>query len=270
MQEKIAVITGASSGIGRRTALDLAADGATVVVAARREDRLRELVEELGGTAADHSYQVTDVSKRSDAEALARHVQDRYGRCDILVNNAGFSRDAPLGTPEAPDAVEQVMATNFFGTVYVTNALVPLLESSAPSHVINVASVAGRLAFGAVGPYVASKFALVGWTESVVTELARKGIQMGLVEPGPIPTEGFPQKALANDRVLKHTLAQEADVSKAIRKSIANGKLQRVVPRWYYLLQFFRLATPPLYRYAQKKVAPRAPRQSKAEPPTSS
>ena len=270
MQEKVAVVTGASSGIGRRTALDLAVDGATVVVAARREDRLRELVEELGGTSADHSYHVTDVSKRSDAEALARHVEERYGRCDILVNNAGFSRDAPLGTPEGADAVEQVMATNFFGTVYCTNALLPLLEMSAPSHVINVASIAGRLAFGAVGPYVASKFAVVGWTESIVTELARKGIEVGLVEPGPIPTEGFPQKALANDRVLKHTLAQEDDVSKAIRKSIATGKLQRVVPRWYYMLQFVRLATPPLYRFAQRKVAPRAPRNSKSEPPRSS
>ena len=267
MQEKIALITGASSGIGRRTALDLAAEGATVVLAARREDRLKELLAELG-EGAGHSYCVTDVSKLSDVEALARHVETRYGRCDILVNNAGFSRDEPLGTPEAPEAVEQVMATNFFGTVYCTNALLPLLERSAPSHVINVASVAGRLAFGAVGPYVASKFAVVGWTESVVTQLAHKGVHIGLVEPGPIPTEGFPQKALVNDRILKYALAQEADVSKAIRNSIASGKLQRMVPRWYYLLQFFRLATPPLYRYVQRKVAaPRMPRDSASKPP---
>jgi NAD(P)-dependent dehydrogenase (short-subunit alcohol dehydrogenase family) len=271
MQGKIAVVTGASSGIGRRTAFDLAAEGALIVAAARREDRLQELVDELGGTSAGHSYHVTDVSRRSDAQALARHVAERHGRCDILVNNAGFSRHSPLGSPEAVSAVEQVMATNFFGTVYCTEALLPLLERAAPAHVINVASVAGRLSFGAVAPYVASKFAVVGWSESVANELRAKGIHMGLVEPGPIPTEGFPQKALVENRFLKHALADDAAVSAAIRSSIASGKLQRTVPRWYYLLQFFRLATPPLYRYVQTKVAaPRAPKGSNSKPPGTS
>jgi uncharacterized protein len=268
MQGKIAVVTGASSGIGRRTALDLAAAGATIVAAARREDRLQELVAHLGELSAGHSYRVTDVSKQSDAQTLARHVEERHGRCDILVNNAGFSRDAPLDSPDAAHVVEQVMATNFFGTVYCTQAFLPLLERSAPSHVVVVASVAGRLAFGAVAPYVASKFALVGWSESMYRELGRKGVHIGLVEPGPVRTEGFPHKALVNHPLLRYVVADEADVSKAVRQVIAKGKLQRTVPRWFYLLQFFRWATPPLYRSVQAKVAaPRMPRESRSDPP---
>ena len=271
MTRKIAVVTGASSGIGRRTALDLASEGVTVVAVARREDRLRELVEAMGGASGGHSYVATDVSQQDQVRDLARHVEERHGRCDILINNAGFSRYEPLGAPAAVETVEQVMATNFFGVVYCTAALLPLLERSAPSHVINVASVAGRLAFGRVAPYCASKFALVGWSESVAGELAGKGIHVGLIEPGPVPTEGFPQEALVNDRFLKHVLADDAAVSKAIRRTIAKGTLQRTVPRFYYLFQFFRWATPPLYRYVQAKVvAPRVPRNSRSRPPGTS
>ena len=268
MAGKVVVITGASSGIGHRTALDMASKGARIVAVARREDRLKKLIERLGGEGAGHSYHVADVSKKGDVQALAAHVEERYGRCDVLVNNAGFSRYAPMGTPEAVEAAEQIMATNYFGTLYCTAALLPLLERSAPSHVINIASVAGRLAIGSVAPYCASKFAVVGWTEAAAAELKAKGIHMGLVEPGPVSTEGFPQEALTSDRFLKYALADDEDVSKAIQRSIEKNKLQRMVPRWYYLLQFFRLATPPFYRYAQRKIAaPRTPRNSGAKPP---
>lgn len=262
MRGKVAVVTGASSGIGLRTALDLAAAGACIVLAARREDRLQELIRRLGGEASGHSYRVTDVSKRAECQLLSEHVDERHGRCDVLINNAGFSRYVPLGEPGAVDVVEQVMATNFFGAVYCTNAFLPLLERSAPSHVVNVASVAGRLAVAGSGPYTASKFALVGWSESVAPEMKAKGIHLGLVEPGPVSTEGFPQDALVKDSFLRHVVAEDSDVSRAIMQAIRRRKLQRTVPRWYYLLQFLRLAAPPIYRWAQSEMlsARRPPR----------
>ena len=112
------VITGASSGIGRKTAIDVAAAGATVCVAARREGRRKELLDELPGEG--HSLHVTDVSERSQVKALADHVTTTHGRVDVLVNNAGYA--GPVGFEGAGTIaeVESLMATNFFGAVYCT------------------------------------------------------------------------------------------------------------------------------------------------------
>ncbi|MDQ3940257.1 MAG: SDR family oxidoreductase [Actinomycetota bacterium] len=247
------VVTGASSGIGRRTALDLAAAGAQVCVAARRAERLEALIEELPGTG--HSYRVTDVSDRDQVRALADHVRDRYGRCHVLVNNAGGPGPETFDGPDAIAGVEATLATNFLGAVYCTGEFLPLLESSAPSHVVNVTSVAGRLAAPGVAAYTASKFALVGWTESLQPQLARRGVYLSSVEPGFIPTEGFPQKDFVDDRLLKHLLGSDAQVSAAIQDAVAGRKPQRVVPRWYYLLQVPRLLTPFAYRRVVKKLA---------------
>ena len=253
------VITGASSGIGRRTALDVAAGGASVCVAARREDRLRRLVKEMPGEG--HSHLATDVSDRDQVKALADHVRTTYGRCDVLVNNAGYPGPNGFGGPDAIPEVERLMATNFMGAVLCTGEMLPLLQRSAPSRVVNVTSVAGRVAVPGKPAYTASKFALVGWSDSLQPELARKGIFLSSVEPGFIPTEGFPQADMVNDRVLKHVLGTERDVSRAIQDAAAGRKPQRVVPRWYYLLQLPRILTPPVFRgVAARLVATRPPR----------
>lgn len=248
---KVCVLTGASSGIGRRTSVELARAGAIVCAAARRRPRLAELVDELGGEP--HSYVVADVSSRTDAARLAAHVRDTYGRCDVLINNAGFSRREAFGDPDGLDALERVMATNFFGAVWCTWELLSLLKASAPAGVVNVSSIAGRLA-STSSSYGASKFALVGWSESLHYELAPFGISVTSVEPGLIPTEGFPQRAFVESRWLRAALGSDGDVAAAILDVIRRPKLQRTVPRWYYLLQIPRLLTPPLYRYLQARL----------------
>ncbi len=242
---KVCVITGSSSGIGRRTALDLASEGARVVAFARREDRLASLLEEMGG--APHSYVAGDVSVRRDVARLAAHVEETYGRCDALVNNAGFSTGGGYDLGDGLADLKKVMATNFFGAANCVSALLPMLERSAPSSIVNVASIAGRLAVGS-SSYTASKFALVGWSESLSYELADRGVSVSLVEPGLIPTEGFPQELFVSSKSLSVFLGSEKGVSKTIRRSIAKPKLQRMTPKWYYLLQLPRLLTPPLYR----------------------
>ena len=257
---KTCVVTGASSGIGRRTAADLAAAGATICAVARREPELRSLVAEIGGDDRGHSYFVADVSRRDAVRALAGHVGAVHGRCDVLINNAGFSRGGAFEGAGDIDDVAAMMATNFLGTVYCTGELMTLLEASKPSHVVNVASVAGRFGLAGSSGYCASKFAVVGWSEGIQFELADKGIHVSLVLPGPIPTEGFPQSALVDDRVMKHALGSAADVSAAIRDAIEHSKFERVVPRWYYALQLPKLLTPPLYRYVQQKVISNIPR----------
>ena len=254
---RVAVITGASSGIGRRTAREFAADGTKVCLVARREDRLRELLDELGGSSPGHSYIVADVSDRVQVSRIHDHVAAVHGRCDVLVNNAGFSRQRSLAEdPEAIDSIEAVMGTNFFGAVYCSGALLPLLRQAAPGHIINVASVAGRLARGGSSTYCASKFALVGWSEALHYELHRHGVHVGLIEPGPLPTEGFPQKAMVGHPIYRFALTSEGVVAGAIVEMSKNDRMQRVIPRWYYLVQLLRVATP----FAYRKLQGRSPR----------
>lgn len=252
---KVCVVTGASSGIGRRTALDLGAAGARVCVAARRRDRLTALVDAMGGVEAGHSWVGADVSNRNDVRTLATHVEKRYGRCDILINNAGFARERPFEEPGSLEDLDLVMGTNFWGTVLCTAELLPLLARSAPSHVVNVASVAGRLALPGAASYCASKFAVVGWSEAVRPELAARGVYLSLVEPGLVPTEGFPQRGLMGHRFLRHTLGTDADVSRTIRKVVIKDKDKGVVPRCYHLLELPRVLIPPLHRWALGKAA---------------
>ncbi|MEA2461632.1 MAG: uncharacterized protein QOH90_1809 [Actinomycetota bacterium] len=246
---RVCVVTGASSGLGKRIAADLAASGATVCVAARREERLRDLVAGLPQPSGPaHSYVVTDVSERSDVDRLADEVRTRYGRCDVLVNNAGISRGSEFQGAASLDDLEEVFRTNFFGAVWCTAALLPLLESSAPSHVINVASVAGRIAYGGSSTYCSSKFALVGWSEAVGFDLRKKGIFVTSIEPGPIPTEGFPQTALLSHPILRRGVGNAGDVARAVLSAIGKRKTEIMVPRWFYLFQFPKLIFPRLFR----------------------
>ena len=254
---RVAVITGASSGIGRRTASEFARGGTRVCLVARRQDRLEDLLGELGGEAAGHSYVAADVSDRAQVAKIYDHVAAVHGRCDVLVNNAGFSRQRSFAAdPEAIDSIEAVMGTNFFGAVYTSGALLPLLTQAAPGHIVNVASIAGRLALGGSSTYCASKFALVGWSEALHHELKGHGVHVGLIEPGPLPTEGFPQKAMVGHPVYRFALTSEGDVARAIVKMSTSDRVQRVIPRWFYLLQLVRVATP----FAYRKLQGRSPR----------
>jgi NAD(P)-dependent dehydrogenase (short-subunit alcohol dehydrogenase family) len=197
------------------------------------------------------------VSDRDQVRRLVEHVRAAHDRCDVLVNNAGYLGPPGFGGTRSAsiEDVEAVMATNFFGSVYCTGEFLDLLKASAPSHVVNVTSVAGRLAAPGQPAYTASKFALVGWTESLQPELARKGIYLSSVEPGFIPTEGFPQKGMVDDPMMSRILGTDAQVSEAIQDAVEGRKPQRVVPRWYYTLQVPRVVAPRLYRMAVEKVA---------------
>ncbi|MBX5440587.1 MAG: SDR family NAD(P)-dependent oxidoreductase [Solirubrobacteraceae bacterium] len=230
-------ITGASSGIGEATALRLAREpGARMVLVARRGDRLARLADRLPCPATTVAVDLTD----DDAPARVRaHVEAEHGgRLDVLVNNAGASWRARFADG-GWENVRRTMAINFDAHVRLTEALLPLVRASAPSTIVNVSSTSGRIARAGAGAYCASKFALCGWSDALGAEERPNGVNVALVLPGFIHTEGFPQRELPG------FLVSEPDVvADAIADCVRNGRIERYAPRWYWLAAAVRILLP--------------------------
>jgi short-subunit dehydrogenase len=245
---KTAVLTGTSSGIGEALARRLASDGWKLLLVARREDRLQALANELGAI-----YEAADLTDADAVARVAKRAESEFDRLDLLVNNAGGNRkrgefgDADYGY----DYVREVMEQNFDSAVRVTEALLPFLRRSAPSAIVNVGSIAGRIARPRVGAYNAAKFALNGWTEGLHHEEKAHGVHVGLVTPGFIATEGFPQEQLVNKATTRWMVGNVDQAVDAILKA-AGGKAEVSVPAWYGLLPRLRYAAPGLVRFAMK------------------
>jgi short-subunit dehydrogenase len=239
----VALVTGASSGIGEATARRLARDGADLVLVARREERLRELAVELGGATVI----AVDLTDDEAPARIAETVESEHGRLDLLVNNAGAAwrgAFADIGW----EGVERHMKVNFDATVRLTHALLPLLRRSSPSAIVNVASVAGRVSRARSGAYSASKFALIGWSDGLYGEERPHGVHVGLVLPGFVATEGFPARELMEKRLTRRLVSTPERVADAIVAAGPGGKPERYVPRPYWLIAAARILAPGLMR----------------------
>jgi NADP-dependent 3-hydroxy acid dehydrogenase YdfG len=190
----VALVTGASSGIGEATARALAAEGAAVAVAARRKDRLDELakkIEEDGGKALAIE---TDVTDQQNANELVQLTVDKLGRLDMLVNNAGVMLLGPI--VDAPmEEWDRMIALNLQGLLYCTHAAMPHLLSAAENSprrvadVVNISSVAGRVARAGSGVYNLTKWGVGAFSESLRQEVTERNVRVSLVEPGAVATE---------------------------------------------------------------------------------
>jgi uncharacterized protein len=243
----VALVTGASSGIGEATARRLAREpGVHIVLLARREERLRALAAEL---AAPASVLAVDLVDEGAPARVRAHVEAEHGRLDLLVNNAGASwrgRFAEVGW----ENVRRTMAINFDAVVRLTEALLPLLRESAPSAIVNVASTAGRVARPGTGAYSASKFALAGWSDALAAEEAAHGVHVGLVLPGFIATEGFPQRELTGRALTRWLVSTPDHAAAAIVQAGLGRRPERYVPRPYWLAAVARVLAPALVRRA--------------------
>ncbi|MGX1480604.1 UNVERIFIED_CONTAM: NADP-dependent 3-hydroxy acid dehydrogenase YdfG [Streptomyces canus] len=190
----VALVTGASSGIGEATARQLAEHGASVALVARRKDRLDALaaeIEKAGGTALVVEADITD---RNQAEAAVERTVEHFGRLDTLVNNAGLMLLGPVVGADAEEW-ERMIAVNVKGLLYTTRAALPHLLKAAGdgtrrvADIVNISSVAGRVAMNGLGVYNLTKFGVNGFTESLRQEVTQRHVRVGVLEPGGVYTE---------------------------------------------------------------------------------
>ena len=185
---KVAVITGASSGIGEATAEVLAAEGAAVVVAVRREDRLSELVERIEGNGCRTLSVSCDIADEGQSHALIQHSEGEFGQVDILVNNAGVMLLSKV-EKGLSDQWRQMFEVNVLGLLYATDAAIGVMKRQQSGHIVNISSVAGRKVRTTGGVYSGTKFAVGAISEALRMELQGDNIRLTVIEPGAVETE---------------------------------------------------------------------------------
>jgi len=187
ISNKVVIITGGSSGLGEATARRLAKSGAKIMLAARREDRLKEIVADINQAGGTAKYQLTDVSNRAEVEALAQSTKDAYGRIDVLVNNAGLMPLSPLSALKV-DEWDTMVDVNIKGVLYGVAAVMPIMQEQKSGHIINLSSVAGHKVFPGGVVYCATKFAVKAISEGIRLE-SDGDIRSTNISPGAVATE---------------------------------------------------------------------------------
>lgn len=187
IQGKVVIITGASSGIGEATARRLAGAGAKLMLAARREERLQALVEDIRQAGGEAAYQVTDVTDRDQCLALGEATINQYGHIDVLFNNAGLMPLSPLAARKV-DEWDRMIDVNMKGLLYCIDAVLTHMLERESGHIINVSSVAGHFANPGTAVYSGTKFAVRAISESLRKEVKDK-LRTTIISPGPVATE---------------------------------------------------------------------------------
>lgn len=258
LQGKRILITGASSGIGRETALALAGSGAVLLLTARRQDALTEVQRRIIA-AGDRAFIFpADLSRREEVERLGQRILSDFEGVDILINNAGFGLFDPVSEGRVEDW-EQMMAVNFFAAAHLIRLFLPPMLKKGEGHLINVASIAGKLGSPFFSGYNASKFALVGFSESLYIELLGSGVRVTTINPGPVATpffrEGEAERVLGSSG--KRFLLPPERVVRAILRAIEKRPREIILPGYMRLVLFFKALFPKTFSYLSARLFPK-------------
>ncbi|MCW3466242.1 SDR family NAD(P)-dependent oxidoreductase [Chitinophaga nivalis] len=188
LENKVAIVTGASSGIGKAVALLYAKEGATVVIGGRDKVRNQQVVDEIAANGGKAFFVQTDVSIPADCKRLVSETMSRYHRLDIVCNNAGMALPLTHISDVKIEDWQQLINTNLNGTFYSMHYQIPALLDSGGGSIVNMGSAASKVAYPGIGPYVASKHGMVGLTKAAALEYATKGIRINCVGPAFIDT----------------------------------------------------------------------------------
>ncbi|MFN8036154.1 MAG: SDR family NAD(P)-dependent oxidoreductase [Acidimicrobiia bacterium] len=248
---QIAVVTGASSGIGRRLAVDLVDRGAVVVGLARRAALLDTLRAELQPTSPASDTQVCDVADTTAFGALLGELEDRFGRIDILINDAGVHERTPVLDGASVDAHERLMATNYFGVVAGTLAVLPGMVRRGSGIVVNVSSDAVRVPEVGEGGYAASKAALSTFSESAAHEVAGRGVHVHVLYPAWVPT-AMGRDGADGSPPPRPIRRSEGEVSNLVLERMGSTRLELNASRLPLLAVMSRVCTPRLHARAMR------------------
>jgi short-subunit dehydrogenase len=241
----VAVVTGGATGIGAAVARLLTERDWHCVLVGRREDRLQATAEEIDG-----EFEACDVGERSEVERIGARIMERHPQVGLLVNNAGVAGrgnflDMPL------ERIEELIRINYLGCVWCLRAFLPALEAAAPSHLVNVVSVAGSVA---IGPYSASKHAQLAFSRSIARELRPRGVHVHTVSPGFVHTEGFPQDWLLRGRFGRVVVGPDY-VAERIVRAIERDRAEIFVPSWYRIPALAQALFPGAFRRVRARRA---------------
>src|ERR1041385_2317866 len=241
LKGKTVLITGASSGIGRAAAVELARRGADLVIGARRAEPLETVAAECRALGVACTPVAADVTNRDDCARLVAAAP----RIDVLVNNAGFAVFDAIESAK-PEDLEAMMQTDYFGTVWCTQAVLPQMLARGDGAIVNVASIAGIMGYARMGGYCAAKFAVIGFSEALRDEVIGRGVRVQLVCPGTTNTDFFVKaergKMPGASRLI--LAVKPARVARVVADAAEGGRFRRIVPWTAAVYMKFKEMTP--------------------------
>jgi short-subunit dehydrogenase len=242
LQNKVVLITGASNGIGRQLALDLARRGAIVIGCGRSIARLKETLKEVRQFSPTSLMIGCDVGDAEQVEGMVGKVLGDFTKIDILINNAGVGMRQPF--VEMPlETIERITRTNYLGMIYCTHEVLPSMIARGSGHIVNISSAAGKIGMLNMAAYCGSKFAMNGFSESLYHELKPLGIDVSVICPGPVRTDFARDFRDREPKAPANLVVTTEAVCKEVISAIENNKFEIVMPRWMaFLCALQRLA----------------------------
>jgi len=228
-KNKVVLITGASSGIGKQTAIEFAKLGSNIILVARRKNKLEQVENELKKFNVNTLVCTCDVSKKDQVEKMSKIVLEKFNSIDILVNNAGFAIYGSVYDLSIND-IESQMETNYFGMIYCVKNFLPLMLEKKSGHIVNVASVAASFGLPGIASYCASKFAMLGFSEGLKHELSGTGVGITVVSPIMVKTNFFDHPSFEKMPKYSPTSLNSKTVAKVIVKAANSSRLEIITP----------------------------------------